>query len=294
MLGSFSRFFRPERVPAIDIEFHNYAGYARNYEKLAIALGHPGRQPQEHELPLIRRLIQGRPAREGSLNLTDTLFLAAVTSILAPERVIEVGTGTGFSSALIAAMLSRPGSPPVKARVQTIDAHTCYRCDESISIGEDIATLIPEFVSAVQVHAPYQSDFANQLANPNELQLGFIDADHQHPCPLLDLLHLARLIQTGGWIVLHDIALGTLALAAKRRGNPLPFAGQFGAEWLFQKWPFRKITSGNIGAVQLPKNKRHIRRVVKTLMNLPFEIAKQGHRRFRHEIMAASHEVTGC
>ena len=293
MLGSFSRFFRPERVPDINIEFHNYDEYAPNYEKLAIALGRPGREPQEHELPLIQRLIQGRPARQGSLTLADTLFLAAVTSIIAPERVIEVGTGTGFSSALIAAMLFRPGSPPVKARVQTIDAHTCYRCDESIPIGGDIATLIPEFASAVQVHAPHQSDFANQLANPNELQLGFIDADHQHPCPLLDLLHLSRVIQPGGWIVLHDIALGTLALAAKRRGNPLPFPGQFGAEWLFQKWAFRKITSGNIGAVQLPDHKRHIRRVVKTLINLPFEIAEQGHRRFRREIMTASQKVTG-
>jgi predicted O-methyltransferase YrrM len=288
MLGTFSRFFRPKCVPEINIQFPNYAEYGRNYEKLAIALGRPGRTPDEDELHLIRRLIKERPARAGSLTLADALFLAGVTSILAPERVIEVGTGTGFSSALIAAVLCRLGSPPVTARVQTIDAHTCYRCDKSIPIGGDIAALIPEFASAVQVHAPYQSEFADQLAKSNELELGFIDADHQHPCPLLDLLRLARVLRPGGWIVLHDIALGTLALAAKRRGDPLPFPGQFGAEWLFQKWPFRKIAGGNIGAIQLPNSKRHIRRIVRSLMKLPFEIASQGHRRLRREIAEAS------
>lgn len=151
---------------------------------------------------------------------------------------------------------------------------------------------IPEFGSAVRVHARCESNFVEKLAQANELQFGFIDADHQHPCPLLDLLRLARVTKPGGWIALHDVALGTVVAQAKRRGNPLPFGGQFGAERLFQNWPFRKIASGNIGAVQFPTNKRDIRRVVKTLMKLPFEIASQGHRRFRQEIMAASRNVS--
>ena len=228
----------------------------------------------------------------GSLNLADTLFLAAMASILSPERVIEVGTGTGFSSAVIAAVLRHKAGAASTVCVETIDARNCYRREESVHIGGDIAMLIPEFASSVRVHSPRQSDFIDQLAKPNELQFGFIDANHQHPCPLLDLLRLARVTQPCGWIALHDVALGTLVAAAERAGKPLPFQGPFGAEWLFQMWPFGKVKSGNIGAIQLPPKKRKIQGVVKALLKLPFEIASQGHRRFRHEIMDASRVVS--
>ncbi len=98
--GSFSRlFFRSDSVTDAEIEFHNYAEYAPKYEELARVLAHSGKKPHIDELALIRRLMATRPPRPGSLSLGDTLFLPAMTSILSPERVIEVGTGTGFSSA---------------------------------------------------------------------------------------------------------------------------------------------------------------------------------------------------
>jgi predicted O-methyltransferase YrrM len=292
-VASFFRLlFRGERATATQIDFHDYVDYAPKYEELAIVLEHSGRKPHEDELHLIRGLMTRRPPREGSLNLADTLFLAAMASILSPKRVIEVGTGTGFSSALIATMVRHRASVPSAVCVESIDVSDYYRADESVRTGGDIATLIPEFASSVRVHSPRQSDFVDQLAKPNELQFGFIDANHQHPCPLLDLLRLARVTRPGGWIALHDIALGTLVAASERAGKPLPFPGRFGAEWLFQMWPFGKVESGNIGAIQLPPRKREIQRVVKPLMKLPFEIASQGHHRFRDEIVAAARVVS--
>jgi predicted O-methyltransferase YrrM len=290
--SSFRSFFRAECATAAQVNFHDYAGYAANYEELAIVLGHSGRKAQEDDLHLIRGLMTRRTPREGSLNLADTLFLAAMVSILSPERVIEVGTGTGFSSAVMAAMLRRRAGGPCTVCVETIDVKSHYRGDESVHTGGDIATLIPEFASSVRVHSPRKSDFVDQLAKPNELQFGFIDANHRHPCPLLDLLRLARVTRPGGWIALHDVALGSLVAAAECAGKPLPFGGQFGAEWLFQMWPFEKVKSGNSGAIQLPRKKREIQRVVKTLLKLPFETEGQDHRRLSHEIMAASRVVS--
>lgn len=292
-VASFFRpFFRAKLATAAQVNFHDYAEYLSKYEELAVVLGHSGKKAHEDELHLIRGLMTRRPPREGSLNLADTLFLAAMTSILSPERVIEVGTGTGFSSAVIAAMIRRGAGVPSAPWVESIDANEHYRGDESVPTGGDIATLIPEFASAVRAHSPRQSDFIDQLARPNELQFGFIDASHRHPHPLLDLLRLARVTRPGSWIALHDVALGTLVAAAERAGKPLPFGGQFGAEWLFEVWPFGKVKSGNSGAIQIPPRKREIQRVVKTLLKLPFEIASQGHRRFRDEIMAASRVVS--
>lgn len=143
----------------------------------------------------------------------------------------------------------------------------------------------------VHVHSPRQSDYVDQLAEPNEIKFGFIDANHRHPSPLLDLLRLARVDQPGGWIALHDVALGSLVAAAERGGRSLPFGGQFGAEWLFQMWPFPKVLSGNSGAIQLPPRKREIRRVVKNLLKLPFEVSRKSHGRIRLEIAAASQAI---
>ena len=291
-VASFFRVFRAERAAAAQILFPGYADYPAKYEELAVVLGHPGKKAREDELHLIRELMMKRPPREGSLNLADTLFLAAMTSILAPGRVIEVGTGTGFSSAVIAAMLQLKAGAPSTPCVDTIDAKTYYRGNEGFPTGGDLPTLIPEFSSSVRVHSPRQSDFVDQIARPNELQFCFIDGNHRHPWPLLDLLRLARVTRSGGWIALHDVALGTVVAAAERAGKRLPFRGQFGAEWLFENWPFGKVKSGNSGAVQLPPKKREIQPVVRTLMKLPFEIVSGDHRQFRQEIMAATRVVS--
>ena len=186
----FSRLFGAECATAAEIDFHDYADYAPKYEKLAIVLGHSGRKPHEDELHLIRGLMIRRPPREGSLTLADTLFLAAMASILSPSRVIEVGTGTGFSSALIAAIVRQRAGVQCTVCVETIDANIHYQRDESVQTGCDIAVLIAECAGSVRVHSPRESDFIDQLAKPNELQFGFIDANHKHPCPLLDLLRV--------------------------------------------------------------------------------------------------------
>ena len=288
MARFFRLYFRTRPAAAVQIEFHDYADYPSKYEELARVLGHAGKKTCADECGLIRGLLQRRPRRDGSLNLGDTLFLAAMTSILSPERVIEVGTGTGFSSALMATMIRPSAGVPILPWVETIDAHEHYGSDENIRTGGDVATLIPEFASSVRAHAPRQSDFIDQLAGPNEVPFGFIDASHRHPHPLLDLLRLARVTRPGGWVALHDVALGTLVAAAARAGQPLPFEGQFGAEWLFEAWPFPKVKSGNSGAIQIPPEKREMRRVVKTLLKLPFEIDGRGHRRLRDEILAAA------
>ena len=49
--------------------------------------------------------------------------------------------------------------------------------------------------------------------------MAFIDANHQHPCPLLDLLRIVR-ARSAGWILLHDIRLGTLVEESPKKWSP--------------------------------------------------------------------------
>ncbi len=75
--------------------------------------------------------------------------------------------------------------------------------------------------------------------------------------------------------MLHDITLGSKGVAAKKR---------FGAEWLFAEWPFGKISSANIGAVQMPGEKTAIIPMALRLMKLPFEMSVASHPKIRRAL----------
>jgi methyltransferase family protein len=168
--------------------------------------------------------------------------------------------------------------------VDTIDLHPNYAVDRTKLVGFEIPDLVPDLAGAVAVHTQRESDFVPNLARPNELALVFVDADHQHPWPLLDLLRVTPYLQSGGWIVLHDIQLGTMAATRPEQAATLIHGAPFGAEWLFDCWPFAKISGGNIGAVQLPRDRRALLPSALALIARPFEVGAWSHRKFRKEL----------
>jgi hypothetical protein len=212
-----------------------------------------------------------------------------VASILAPLRAVEIGTSSGFSSAILGAALHRRHPQIRGPLVETIDFHSRYLVDQTKPIGFEIPELLPQLPDAVRVHTSRESDFIRELARPGELAFVFIDADHQHPWPVLDLLRVAPFVRKAGWILLHDIQLGTMGVTARKQGEPLAYGAPFGAEWLFERWPFPKISGGNIGAVQLPSNRAEIAPIAVKLMALPFEMGS--HLRMRHALYRALVEL---
>ena len=70
----------------------------------------------------------------------------------------------------------------------------------------------------------------------------------------------------------------------KERGESSPWEAAFGAEWLFDRWPFRKINGGQIGAIQLPNEKRALITFALNLMEIPFEVEDEAMRRARQTI----------
>ena len=260
-------------------EFDSLGNYETSYRRLARLSGHSEKVPPPGEVEFLHS-IQNRGAHPGTISLREFLFLTAFASILAPERAIEIGTLAGFSAAIIASAIHRQRPDPNGILVDTIDRNTHSVVEPDKPVGFQIPDIIPNFASAVRVHAPADSGIVRELAGRDELQFAFIDADHQHPRPLLDLLRMAPRIRSGGWILLHDIRLGSMGLAGKERGET-PHGAPFGAEWLFAWFPFRKITGGNIGAVQMPDDKSALIPMVLQLMELPFEMDASSHARLR-------------
>lgn len=281
----------PQPAPADVCEFHSLEDYSSTYTRLAHLLGRPEQVPASGEIDFLRSIQNRGLHYAGAIGSSEYFFLTAVASILAPVRAVEIGTSSGFSSALLAAALHRR-HPQVRAPlVDTIDLHSRYLVDQTKPIGFEIPDLLPQLPDAVRVHTSRESDFIRELARRDELAFVFIDADHQHPWPILDLLRVAPSVRNAGWVLLHDIQLGTMGVNAKENGKPLAYGAPFGAEWLFSQWPFSRIAGGNIGAVQLPLNKIEIVPIALKLMALPFEMGSPSHRRMSQALYRALVEL---
>jgi predicted O-methyltransferase YrrM len=263
-------------------EISSYQDYASGYSRLADLLGRPENEAAASDVESLHNLLTRRNNATGSLGLSDCLFLAAFVRIVSPKRIIEIGTGSGFSAALLALAIRSQSSGQNGVCVDTIDVNAEYFGNENLNVGFEIQHLLPDLSDAVRVHAPRQSDFIGNLAKPDELELVFIDADHQHPRPLLDVLRVAPFVRGCGWILLHDTRLGSMGCGSEKAG--CSYAACFGAEWLFEAWPFRKISGGNVGAIQLPREKRQLLPTAKKLLKLPFEVRDQRNRHLRSEV----------
>jgi predicted O-methyltransferase YrrM len=252
--------------------FQTLAHYSSDYSRLAELLDQPGKTLPPGEVEFLRSMAQ-RPARYlGVIGTSDFLFLTAFVGILAPRRVIEIGTLTGFSAIIIAAALSRQHGNDGVAMVDTIDFRQQCLIDEAQPTGFEIPELAPDLAPMIRLHIPHDSSFVAELAQPDELPMIFVDADHRHPRVLLDVLRVAPYVQNGGWIVLHDVALGTIGEKMREEGKPTPWGAPYGAQWLFDRWPFRKIRGGNIGAIQVPNDRSELIPFALRLMSVPFEI----------------------
>ena len=273
-------------------EFKSFEQFEIKYRQLATELGRPGKIPAPGEMDFLHAMVDRDDIRHpGGIGSRDYFFLTALVSILAPRRVVEIGTLTGFSAAIIAAAIHRQhgsgagtSSPRDGVTVETIDAHTHCSIDETRPIGFEIPELIPSLVSTVRIHTGRESDYVRELAARDEFGLAFIDADHRHPWPLLDVLRLAPYVQGGGWILLHDIQLGTYGQDQRATGQALEGGTPYGAEWLFESWPFRKIRSFHIGAIELPVRKDVLVPFALELMQEPFEVTGQSAQRARRAL----------
>lgn len=168
---------------SVDIgEFRSVEEFETKYATLATVLGHAGKTPPPGEQDFLHAMESLDDVRyPGGIGARDFFFLTALVGILAPRRVIEIGTLTGFSAAIIAAAIHRQHGNSSEVSVETIDASAQCIVDETRPIGFEIPELIPELASTVRVHTGRKSDFARELGAREEFGLAFIDADHLIP-----------------------------------------------------------------------------------------------------------------
>lgn len=198
----------------------------------------------------------------GAVLLDDALFLFDMVQCLRPLRMVELGTASGVSTAvLLKSMAAAHGRDSAAAgwSVPTYDLLSHCYWDADVPIGYAVRIMTPELADRAIFHAPgIASDIARDFgpSGAGPLPLLFIDACHKHPYPVGDLIGVLPALAAGAWVILHDINLPARAAAYEQRTGEKVHWGERGAKLLFDHWPYEKLSGcgsiPNIGAIRLP------------------------------------------
>ena len=200
------------------------------------------------------------PWAVGSIGVLDAMVLRDMVHALRPGRIIEIGTAAGTSALLLARAMRECGcagdGEPV---VHTYDLHPWCYFDRSRAVGSAIDEAELEAAAMIRRRVGVTAiDAGEEFAGQN-IDMAFVDADHRHPAPVVDVLALLPAMAPGGWIVLHDTNLPAEAdRYEKLKGTRVDWK-QHGAKWLFDSWRHEKLEllcHKNIGAIRVPTERR--------------------------------------
>jgi hypothetical protein len=151
---------------------------------------------------LIRR---HNPQTHNAVDAHDLAFLNWALAAARPDQVIEIGTASGLSAAAMALMLETQGRGP--ARIWTADLRPRCYWDDSLPVGFVIADLPPDRRGQITQETGVTALDAPARFDRGTVGFAFVDANHQHPWPLIDTLCLLPLMIPGSPIVHHDLQL---------------------------------------------------------------------------------------
>lgn len=188
------------------------------------------------------------PWIRGGISYDDAIFLFDHARQGDESTVVEIGSGTGISAAVLAHALHERGGD---WRLLSYDILEVYpNVDPPRPIGAALYEMAaPEIAERVEFRNPCIAMDLRDRHDEDEIGLLFIDANHAHPWPALDLLATLPLLKRGASVFLHDVNLPTVA----------PGQAAWGAKWLFDDLSIDKAHGGgeppNIGRVTIPSDK---------------------------------------
>ncbi|HXH88703.1 MAG TPA: class I SAM-dependent methyltransferase [Gaiellaceae bacterium] len=194
----------------------------------------------------------------GSLSHDDAKFLFKEASNAGVAPAVEIGTASGFSTLVLTHALHhahRAGLVGSNWRVASYDIDDRLYFDRSKRVGDAAREQLPaELLERIDFRSPTTAADLRRVYGRDSIGFMFIDANHQHPWPTLDLLAALHLLRTGATVVLHDINLPIIH----------PQFAAWGVKYLFDDLKVEKTTSAdhppNTGSIRIPADKSAFRR----------------------------------
>jgi len=205
-------------------------------------------------------LSRSRPGwvTEGSISFEDARFLFEQALEHGRDLMVEIGTASGFSTAVLAHAAHfrhAAGTGGRTWRVVSYDIEPDVYYDASRRVGDAARELLPEpLMRQVEFRNPATALDVAEENGRGQIGFIFIDANHQHPWPALDLLATLDSLAPGAVVVLHDVNLPLIH----------PEFADWGVKFLFDELDVEKATPDldppNIGSITIPHDKEALRR----------------------------------
>lgn len=203
----------------------------------------------------------------GQISYQDGLFLREAILREMPSLVLEIGTASGFSAASLCHALevaTRSVGGDRQYRVVSYDCVGYFYADPSKAVGDAARALLDApLLEHIDFRHPRTASDAVAEFPPDSLPFVFIDANHFHPWPTLDLLALIDVIRPGASVVLHDINLPLVAPEHQCWGPHHLFANLD----LDKDVPADSAGVPNIGRLRMPDDKAGLRRQLIGILN---------------------------
>jgi predicted O-methyltransferase YrrM len=196
---------------------------------------------------------------EGTLSHYDTRFLFRKALLAGTAVAVEIGTASGFSTTVLCNALnalSKAGVIGSEFSVVSYDIAAHFYANREKNVGDVARELLPpELLDHISFRNPAMAVNLRDSFGRDEVGFLFLDANHRHPWPTLDLLATLDILAPGAFAVFHDINL-----PARSSEDP-----GLGVKHLFENVdaendvPQDEGVVPNIGSLIIPSNKERFR-----------------------------------
>ncbi len=199
----------------------------------------------------------------GTISRGDAAFLFEIVTRGRPRAVAEIGVASGTSTAFLSTLLA---DRLPKCEIFAFDALKHVYNEPQKPVGAYVQELLGRTPPNLKLQGGTASYGIRTCPDrPDCFDFVFLDANHEHPWPCLDLLSIIDIVKPGAWIVLHDIALPLITREARA----------FGPMYLYLNWPGEKCApagdEANIGAIRLFDDPARSVRALIASMALPWQ-----------------------
>ena len=165
---------------------------------------------QVNRLMLELEVIQGICQRfqkpgYGSISAVEAMFLQKALVDIKADRVLEIGTAAGISTGLIGLFMNDYGG----SELYSVDLHKNFFANKTKRTGYLAAEIHQKGLPKTEVILEKMTTDLGDMFADKLFDAVFIDANHQHPWPTLDMIACIPFLRKGGIMLHHDLALYT-------------------------------------------------------------------------------------
>lgn len=201
----------------------------------------------------------------GSISAKEAYFIQQGIAEYKPKRFLEIGTASGLSTGFIGMFLSQNDGE----EVVTLDIDKVFWADQTKETGFLAKDICDGDIKITYIREK-DSTYLQENYIEDKFDMAFVDANHQHPWPVLDMIAVLPLMKKGALIYHHDLALYK---------NQTPIYG-VGPKYLFDQIPEYircaiKEVEKNIYYIKTPDNYMDLAPALIDALYLPWTIRKK-------------------